>query len=295
MSPLILAGILVGLLILLAFAFGFGRRGAEKKWRGYFNSIGAGIVLGALFDLLPKALENGGVLVANLLRFQVISPLHASPDSFIAIGAGVLSESVTPLGALLVLFLYLSGNSAPMPVNGRIVGTSRPGWRSWVSIPAAGQTDWKGIVIITFGLGVHNLWLGQVRGALASPGDRTLASFFLVFALIATLRTFAIFGSLVDPLARWLVLVSCALVIGGAGVLGLVDSSGGRTLISGILPMVIAVLTLPIALGRLLRVMQEDIGLGWTTTLSALAGLGVERLMGYLLLLLAQGQLGLPQ
>jgi hypothetical protein len=295
MSPFLLAGVVLGISVLLIFAFVFGRRGTEKTWRGYADAFGAGIVLGALFDLLPKALEFAGTLLASILRTQVLTPLQAPPDSFLAIGAGILAEAVTPFGALLVLFLYLSGNSAPMPVNGQIVGMRMPGWRVWFSIPGAGQVDWKGIAIVTFGLSAHNLWLGQVRGALAQAGDHVLTTFFFAFGLIATLRAFALVGSLVDVRARWLALSGCAILIGGTGVLGVTNPDTGKTIVLGIVPVFIAVLTLPIALGRLLRVMQYDIGLGWNATLDVLAGLGIERLMGYLFLMLVQGQLGLPQ
>ncbi len=295
MSPSLLAGVALGISVLLIFAFVLGQRATEKTWRGWSNAFGAGIVLGALVDLLPKALEFAGALVAVIMQTQVLAPLHAPPDGFLAIGAGILAEAVTPFGALLILFLYLSGNSVPMPVNGRTLGPANPGWRAWLSLPPAGRVDWKGIVIVTFGLGVHNLWLGQARGALAQATDHLLTTFFFAFGLIATLRAFALAGSLVDARAHWLALSVCALLIGGTGILGIANPETGRTIVLGMAPLFVAVLTLPVALGRLLRVMDHDIGLGWKTTLGVLAGLGLERLMGYLLLALVQAQLGLPQ
>lgn len=295
MSPFLLAGAAFGIILLAAFAFLLGRRGAQTNWRGYSNAAAAGIVFGAMVDLLPKALEFGGVFIATVLQAQVLTPMHAAPDSFWAIGAGILSEAVTPFGALLVLFLYLSGNSAPMPVAGRMVGAARPGWRTWFSIPATGEVDWKGVFIITFGLSAHNVWLGQARGQLLQPGGSTVSVFLLAFGLAAALRSFALSGSLVDVRARWPALLGCSAIIGGAGILGAAMPETGRTIWLGILPVVAAVLILPIGLGRLLRLLQYDVGLGWKTTLAVLAGLGVERSIAYLLLLLAQGQLGLPQ
>lgn len=286
----VVLGLSLGLALLLAFAASFGQQGKERTWRGYLDSIAAGIALGALFDLIPKALELASVLVAVGLRTQVVAPLNAEPDSFLAIGAGVISQAIPALGALAVLFLYMSGNAAPMPVEGRIVGAPRPGWRTWVSIPAAGEIDWKGIALITFGLGAHNLWLGQVRGALATNGGLALTTFLFAFGLIAALRGFALVGSLVDARKQVAVLLGCALAIGGAGVVGVMIPGTANSILLGPVPLLLGTIALPLALGRLLRVMQYDIGLSVRTTLAVVAALAVERAASYLLLLLAQGQ-----
>jgi hypothetical protein len=290
MVPLLFASELLGIAALTIGAWFLGRRRTEPSWRGLANAVAAGIVLGALFDLLPQALEFAALLVGTILHSQVITRFDLAPDSFWAIGAGVLSEAVTPFGALLALFLYLSGNSAPMSIRGELVG--RPGWRAWFRIPAIGRVDWRGVSLITIGLAEHNLWLGQVRGALASSSSQVLLFFAGAFGVIAALRAFALVGSLMEERGHWLALWGFALLIGAAGILGAASPDTRDSLVLGVGPLFLAALILPIALGRLLRRLEYDLGLGLKTTLMVLGGLGVERLLGYLLLLISQGQLG---
>jgi hypothetical protein len=80
--------------------------------------------------------------------------------------------------------------------------------------------------------------------------------------------------------------------MGAAVVFAVSNPSLRNTIELGVVPLFVAILLLPLAMGRLLRSVEYDIGLRWQTTLVVIATLGVERACGYLLLLMAQGQIG---
>lgn len=288
----LLVGTLIGLGILLALALLFGRRGAETTWRGYANAAAVGIALGAMFDLLPQALGLASVAFGLLVKSQVIDRFAIAPDSFLGIGAPILNDAVTPIGAVLVLYLYLGGNSVARTVDGALVGKNTTGWRKWFILPETTQPDWRGVALLTIGLAAQNLWLGQVRGALAANASSGFNLFFYAAALVAMLRGLALFGPLVDPARRWLVLGVCALLLGAAMVFAVIDTAVRNSIEWGVVPLFVAVLVLPLAMGRLLRSVEFDVGLHWQTTLVVLVALGIERGCSYLVLLLAQGQIG---
>jgi hypothetical protein len=288
----LLVGVILGLGALLALALFYGRRGADRAWRGCANAMAVGITLGALFDLLPKALEQATLLIGFLLRTGVMERFDLAPDSFFGIGALLLTQAVVPIGALSVLFLYLTGNTMPMVINGQVVGGHTTGWRSQLLIPEAGAVDWRGIALLTVGLAAQNLWLGQVRGVLTAPEVSGFNLFLYGIALIGTLRGLALIGPFVDPARRWLAFGSCALVIGCAVVFAVLNPWTRDSIILGIVPVFVGVVLLPVAMGRLLRAVQNDIGLHWQTTLVVIAALAVERASSYLILMLAQGQIG---
>ncbi len=285
-------GVLIGLGILLALALVLGRRGETQMWRGYANAVAVGIALGAMFDLLPQALGQATLVFGLLFRTQVIERFAIASDSFLGIGAPILNQAVVPLGALLVLFLYLSGNSVARRVNGELVGKHTTGWRRWFIIPETSEADWRGIVLLTIGLAAHNLWMGQVRTAILSPDADNTNLFFYGIALVGTLRGLALFGPFVDPAARWIPFSACVLVIGAAVVFAVSNFESRNTIELGILPMFVAILGLPLAMGRLLRSVEFDIGLHWQTTLTVILALAIERACSYFLFLVVQGQLG---
>ncbi len=287
--PLVL-GVLIGVSILLALAVIFGARGSEKTWRGAANAVAVGLALGALFDVMPLALEQATVVIGSLLRELFIDQL-ALQGSPLGMGGVVLTQAVVPVGALLVLFLYLTGNTVPMMVDGKLVGVKTTGWRARLMLPEAGAIDWRGIVLLTVGLAVHNLWVGQYRGALVAPADAAVNLFFYSVALVGALRGLALFGPFVYPARRWLPFLGCALLIGAAVVCGVLFPATKQTLLLGVLPACVAVIVLPIAMGRLLRAMQNEIGLNWQATLIVVVTLAVERASSMLLVQMAQGRI----
>jgi len=289
----LLFGLGVGAIIVLVLARVLGARTSDAKWRGYLYAVGAGIALSALFDLIPPALDFLTLLVRTLLDSQVAPRLTASVDSPLGLILILLSELVRPFGAVGLLFLYLSGNSLPMRVGDKYVGLPPMGWRSQLIIPAVGEMDARGVALLTIGLAAQNLWLGQVRGALLDPSNfaaATTNSMFLVsISIVAVLRGIALFGSLTRAASRGWLTLGLTLGIALPAVYGVMVPSSRSTIVLGVVPLWLAVILVPIELGRMMRVMSQDIGLGWRTTTVVLGTLAVVQGIGRALLLLAQG------
>jgi hypothetical protein len=285
------AGIGIGALLVVSIDLIGRSHRQQSTWRGYQNAVGAGIAVGAMVDLLPVSLDVIKALVDLGIKNFALVPLGVTPNSPLDLTALLLSDLVRPLGGVFILFLYLGANSVPMLVEGRLVGKSAKGWRAWLMIPSVGETDWKGIGLLTIGLAAQNLWLGQVRGALASPDFRSLTTFLLLISAIGALRALALMGALGNPLQRWL-LLGLTLIVAAPVVLGVLQPAERNSVLFGVLPPMLATLAVPIALGRLLRQIQVDIGLGWRTTATVLGALALTRLLDSLILMAAQGGLG---
>lgn len=274
--------------MLLALAVLYGQRGEESWWRGATNAIAVGLALGAMFDLLPLALEQATAVVGMLMRYVFVDLFALQENSPLGMGGVILTQAVTPVGALLVLFLYLTGNTAPIVVNGERVGVQKAGWRGRLVIPEAGTFDWLGAALLTLGLTIQNLWMGQMRGALAE--DAGAVNLFLYgVGILAALRGLALFGSFVNPIRRTLLFLGCALLIAAAVGVGIFYPDSMQTVALGVLPAFVGAMVLPLAMGRSLRVVQHDIGLNWQATLLVVAALVVERGGSWLLVRLAQG------
>lgn len=284
----LLIGIAIGTGVLLALALIYGPRGTGKKWRGVVNAIAVGLALGAMFDLMPIALEQATIGVGLLMR-AVVEKL-ALQDSPLGFGGVVLTQAVVPVGALLVLFLYLTANAAPMVVNGELVGIPKQGWRARLVIPEAGSLDWTGIALLTLGLAMQNLWSGQMHGVLGADSGGAANLFRYAIGIVAALRGIALFGSFVDPARRSVPFLASSLLISAAVVVGVLFPDSMQTILLGVLPAIVAMIVLPIAMGRLLRVIQYDIGLNWQATLMVLTTLAIERGSNLLLARMVQGQ-----
>lgn len=285
----LLIGTAIGIGALLALAMVYGRRGAEKSWRGVANAVAVGVGLGAMFDLIPIALEQLTLVVGALMRALFVD-LLALQDSPLGLGGPVITQAAVPVGALLILFLYLTGNSLPMTVDGKLVGHNTQGWRARLAIPEAGTLDSVSIALLTAGLAMQNLWVGQMRGAQVAPGAGATSLLLYVIALVGALRGLALFGPFVDPARRTIGFIGCTLAVAAPAVAGVLVPDSMGTIVLGVLPAFVGVIVLPFAMGRLLRTMQYDIGMNWQATLIVVAALALERGGSMLLSRLAAGQ-----
>jgi hypothetical protein len=286
----LLIGAALGLAALLALALVYSPRGMDKNWRGGLNAVAVGLALGAMFDLIPLALEQLTVIVGTLMRALFVD-LFALQNTPLGIGGAVITQAAVPAGALFILFLYLTGNTLPLIVDGKLVGHKTDGWRARVAIPQAGSVDVTGIALLTIGLAMQNLWVGQQRGAQVSADAGLTSMFLYLIALVAALRGLALFGPFVAPAQRVVAFILCVLGIAAPVVLGVTAPDTMRSVALGVLPAFIGVLVLPVAMGRLLRVVQYDIGMNWQATLILVVTLALERSTGALLSQLAAGQI----
>lgn len=283
----LLAGIGAGALLIALLAVVSAPRIAHPAARGYLNALGVGIAVNAMVDLLPVALDNIKALVSFGLQAILLGPLNIAPNSPVDLAALLVGDLVRPLGGVLVLFLYLAGNSLPMLVDGKLVGRPATGWRAWLVIPAGGEMDWKGIAFVAIGLAVQNLWVAQMRGALISPASQSLVAFMLLLGAVGALRASALLGAV----RNWWWAPVGSLLIAAPLFLGVLLPASRESILLGVLPTLVAMLLVPLAMGRALRTIQADIGLGWRTTAVVLAGLLVSRLLDGQILSVAQGYL----
>lgn len=282
-------GVVIGLGVLIALAFVYSGCGARKNWRGAANAIAVGLALGAMLDLVPVALEQFLVLVGALVQTLLVDSL-ARRDSSLALVGSLITRTAIPVGAFLILLLYFTGNNVPKM--GDVAATRRDmrGWRARLVIPGEGRMDWVGIVLLTAGLAMQNLWLGQTRGVLIAP-DASAGNLFLYsVTLIGTLRGLALFGPFVKPVQHALRFIGCDLLLGAAVIAGVLYPDTMRTLTLGVLPLFIGVMVLPVAIGRLLRVLENGTGMNWRVILISVMTLGIERGAGVLLVRMAHGQ-----
>ena len=289
----LLAGVGIGVLLVAGLSLALVPRESDPTWRGRINAVGAGIVLGVLLDLLPIWFEMVNIAAESSLHsvltlFPLSLTTYATLQEVLAQVAGLVSM-------LAIIILYLRGNALPMAAEGdwqRERENAKRGqhgrWRTWLAISAVGEADWKGVALITFGLATHNLWLGQMRSALIPPNLNGLPVYFPTLSALGALRSIAVLGLLIDVAYKWQVAAALAVAVGMTEVLGISWPAGRNTLLLGILPIIATALVLPVALGRMLRRIQRDIGLGWRTTVVVLAAMLVTRQVDGLMLWIAQ-------
>jgi len=291
---LLLAGVGIGLVFVACLSFALGPCETDPAWRGTITAVGAGIVLSALLDLVPTWLEmviSIGESGLNLMvAFVSLSPTAGG------IIRSALVQVIRLVGILIIFFLYLKSSALPLAAEGDLQRapensiTGRPnGRRIWLTIPAATQADWISAALVGLGLAMHNFWLGQVRVALIAGDSNSTPAVSLALGLVGTLGSVALIGLLAGPTLNRGAVVASALMIGMAVAPGGLWPQGRDTLLLGAFPITVATLVLPVALGRMLRRIQRDIGLGWRSTIVVLAALLITRLIDRLVLSMAQG------
>ena len=183
---------------------------------------------------------------------------------------------VRSLGVAAILILFLRGN-APISFQEKLLlseqsvaVTRRQRLAQWLALSAANQTDWIGIIIVAIALGCYNLWLGVQQEPLTAGSEQFIGITFLTF--LSVILGMAIWGFVPISQLDWRWLVSVPCLIGLATILGLTQPVG--RIILGIAPLLLALgaICMVYGIGRLLRIIQDQIGLGWRTTLTVGCG-----------------------
>lgn len=283
-------GAAVGLGVVVALARVYGKRGARKNWRGAGTAVAVGLALGAMVDLLPMALEQLTVLMGLFVRTVLIDTLALRGSSFALVGS-LITRAAVPLGAILILLLYFLGNTVPTMGDVSAARKELYWWRARLAIPEAGRVDWAGIVLLTAGLAIQNLWVGQMRGVLVAPDAGAGNLFLYGVTLIGALRGLALFGPWVEPARHILPLVGCDLLIAAAVIVGVIYPETMQSLALGVVPWFIGVLVLPVAIGRLLRMLETETGMSWQAILVVGVTFAIERGGSALLVRMGQGRI----
>jgi hypothetical protein len=252
--------------------------------------VAVGLALGAMVDLLPMALEQLTVLAGLFVRTLLIDTLAPGGSSFALVGS-LITRAAVPLGAILILLLYFLGNTVPIMEDVPAPGKDLGGWRARLAIPDAGRVDWTGIVLLTAGLAMQNLWVGQMRGVLVATDAGAGTWFLYGVTLIGALRGLALFGPFVKPARHVLRLIGSDLLIAAGVIVGILYPETMQTLALGVLPWFIGVMVLPVAIGRLLRMLETETGMNWKPILVGGVTFAIERGGSALLVRMAQGRI----
>jgi len=274
-----LIGLVVGVSLFLATGLWLFPPAGGRTWRGYFNAFATGFLLAAAIKLIPEALMAVEFYGYSALASHVLDGVAPERDSFLGvlIAPGQIQVIVQAVGAATVMLLFFRGNASSQREKGDATG-DQPGrpWakvRSWLALPPSGL-DWAGLTIITIGLFSYNLWIGASRAPLFGPAAN--GSFWLVLLLVfyGTLLGIAVLGC-IDSRKDLRLAVFPTLLLGLAIGVGLNWPGGHLTVVGGLLPLLAGSACLVYGIGRLLRVLQHDIGLGWRTTLVVAVGTGI--------------------
>jgi len=268
-----LVGLATGSLVLFLVSFRV-LSSYDQTRQGYINAIAVGLLLMMSIEFIPTALSEVEFASYSLIA-TFIDPL-SGPGADIAPWPIHFQVVVRSLGVAAILILFLRGN-APITFQEKLLLSEQDAavtrlqrLARWLALPAANQTDWIGIVIVALALGCYNLWLGVQQGPVTAGSEQFIGITLLTF--LSVILGMAIWGlvSISQLEWRWLVLIPC--LIGLATILGLTQPV--EWIILGIAPLLLALGTICMVygIGRLLRIIQDQIGLGWRTTLTVGVG-----------------------
>jgi len=278
----LLSGVLIGTIIVSCLTILLIPYDADPRWRGYITSIGAGIIVGTLIELLPLWMELVvAVLDRGLNSFMVLTPL--SEDAIVVIH-GIIVEVARVISVLLIVVIFLRSSSTRIELAAdtvdkpeHAIDVRRREWTGKFTIPAIGEADWLTTILVIFGLGTYNLWHGMMKSELALSEIIEIPAYLSILSTIGALRTVAVSGLLISLLNKWYVVSILSIILGVAEMLGILWYDNNSTWIMWAFPIIITVITLSVALGRMLRRIQTDIGLGWKTTATVLVAMLVSR------------------
>ena len=273
----ILVGLLSGAVLALCMALWLLGPASPEMRRGYFNALVTGLLLAAAIEVIPNALDAVELAGRRLLAL-VVPEGGESAGSFwnVLTQPAQVQIAVRAFGAALVMFIFFRANAIPLAkTDGAAAdGGIAHGERRLSALPVEG-TDYLGLLVVLGGLAGYALWLGLAGGLPAAAGGG--ASSGLDFGLLlltfgASLLGIAALGLVHNLRGEWWLIPVASLLIGLAAALGSVWQGGQVALEVGLLPLVVGAVCLVYGIGRLLCVLQHEIGLGWQTTLTVAVG-----------------------
>lgn len=234
--------------------------------RGYVNAVTVGILLAAALKFIPTMLTDLEFTSYTLASYFIPA---VDSDSAFAAWPAVLSAIIQPFGIIFVLLLYLHGNSPrlatePEPLPGQDKSFLPIPQLKWLALPPDDQIERVGILIVIIGLFCYNLWLGTNQALLAVEPMFIASMLLIIFGAGLGL---AIWGLLPQPRRQWRWLVGASFLLGLAVILGMIGPVGRVVLMISPLLLLLGTASQVYGIGRLLRILQDQIGLKWRTTL----------------------------
>ena len=275
-----LVGLITGILCLLWLGRWILSPPNEQMRRGYLNAVVVGLLLAAAIEFIPNTLGEVEFVSYHLLNTYLIAPLNPQPDTalWMFTRPTQIQSVARPFMAVVIIVLFFKSNGVrvvPQAENQTDPVVKTSGWRAWLALPPLEQhADQPGLVIVVLGLLCYTWWMGVLR---PSP---QLASQPYLFASIALL-IFSGAGlgvatlGLIPSLERyWPWVVSASLLLGLTTLSALIDWPEEPLVYAT--PLLLAgTVCLVYGLGRLLRVLQYQIGTGWRTSVVVLASAGL--------------------
>jgi hypothetical protein len=251
----------------------------DQVRRGYLNAVTAGILLAAAVKFIPTTLSEIEFVGYQLLNQYIFATLNPSPDSALALFTqpSQLQLMFRPFLAALIIILFFNGNGvkvAPQPdapPNDQATPSNPTGWRARLALPPLEkQADQLGLFVVVAGLLCYTLWLGTGRTPLQTMSQPHLFLIIVLLIFSGAVLGVATLG-LIPNLGRyWRWVAAASLLFGLATTLGVANLRGQIILSVAPLLLIFGTLFLVYGLGRLLRVLQYQIGTGWRTTLTVL-------------------------
>lgn len=271
---------------LVGVAMGIGVVATIGQWaklptevhRGYANAFAIGLLIVAAITLIPTAFSEMTFVMSELfLRYAFFLTRYERIPWSIIVPA--LTQA---LGIIGIFKAYLEGNGVgyanevEMAVTAGKLTPRRVGWHTRLALLDGAQTDRVGIFIILLGLICYCF----LQGAQASARTNADLSSVLVISLTVLLSTAVIAHIPRNPVRTQLLLLA-ATGLGLAWLLGLV----GASVVFAFSTVLITVGTVALvfSIGRTLRLVEYQIGLGWQTTAVVIATTAV--FYGWLFLL----------
>lgn len=261
----VLVGMIVGAGVALGVAaLALAPAGREMR-RGYFNALVTGLLLAAAIEVIPNALDAVSLAGRSLLAMLMPSEGVGSGSFWNALTQPAqVQVAVRAFGAAAVMLIFFRANGIQLASDGE-AGTD--GGSSRLLLLPTERTDYVGLVVLLAGLTGYTLWLGLSRSWSRSAGT-TLSFDFLALAFLSSLLGIAVLGLIANFRRQWWLLPLTSLLLGLAAVWGAVGLGELLALEVGLVPLLISAACLVYGIGRLLRLLQHEIGLGWQTTLT---------------------------
>jgi hypothetical protein len=273
------SGLFLGILLLLFIGRHVMSPGDQRQ-RGYANAVAVGILLLAAINFIPTALTEAEFVGYQLFETYVVSPLDPQPETFwwLFTRAGPFQVIVRSLGMVIVLFLFLRSSSVSLAepaatAHSGQTASLRTHWRAWITLPGENRADWTGVIIVTIGLFCYNAWHAVTYAPPTGSGPAQRPAIALLI-LIGTVLSGAVLGLMPEVSQSWRWLVGIATLLGLASIIGLTNLGGQAVLSGAPLLLLLGTVSLICGIGRLLRLMQYQIGTRWPTTLTVAASAG---------------------
>lgn len=267
----IVVGIAAGTTLVFVSGFWILNPTSREMRRGYFNAFVTGLLLAAAIEVIPNALEALEIAGGRILGAFISPGVSSAPDSFwnVLVQPAQMQIMVRGLGAAAVMLIFFRANAIPVSEAGQLdeAREERQGFRRpRLMLPLEG-TDYVGLVVNTLGLVSYTLWVSLTLGLLPRPS----LSLILLVASSSLLGVTAL-GLLGNLRRRWWLVAIVSFLPGLVAGLGVVWKGERPAIELALLPLLFGALCLVYGIGRLLRLLQHEIGLGWQTTAAVAIG-----------------------